>query len=425
MKSLFFLILIIFILGVPTSFVFAYGDCSEYGSMAYYEAGYCKCMSGYIFSDNGILGKTCVSKTTYCYDKYGYNATYDILADSCKCRSGYIMSKNILGNATCISADGECKDEYGVMARYDSLTDKCKCSYGYVFGTDSIGRTQCISEDDWCHDKYGYNSRYNSLSDKCECRSGYELSLKTGGGLECESCYSKYGLHASFNSLTDKCECDKDYTLNDNNQCVKKQNNVYFLLEALDVDNNKAVIKSDYDYREYLVDYGVGCLSIENYINRKFIVNLGTDFDLDTWDKIILQDNDQVCDITYKETTFGISDLCDNGYILKNNRCEKKVAPQPTIQYVQPKINTQQVQQQNIPSKNEVVEKNEVKENPKIEKNEQIQNNDKDDSKDIVVDQESLKSYPDKQEEKKKEPLISWNKIFSPVRNLWNWIFKR
>ncbi|MFA6409945.1 MAG: hypothetical protein WCW01_07225, partial [Gammaproteobacteria bacterium] len=42
------------------------------------------------------------------------------------------------------------------------------------------------------------------------------------------------------------------------------------------------------------------------------------------------------------------------------------------------------------------------------------------------VEQELGKSYPEVKEEKKdKEPFISWGKIFSPVKNLWNWFFKK
>ena len=95
----------------------------------------------------------------------------------------------------------------------------------------------------------------------------------------------------------------------------------------LDTDNDKAIIKSDYDHREYLVEYGVGCLSIENYVDNKIVVNLGTDFSLDTWDKIVLQNNDQTCNITYKELVFGTSDICDDGYILSENKCTKITCP--------------------------------------------------------------------------------------------------
>jgi len=307
-----------------------YGECLEYGSMAYYDSftNTCKCMSGYVFGK--FLGSDyCISKDQWCRDKYGYNAMSDYLS-GCKCISGYVFGQDIFGNTSCVSADQLCRDQYGVMARYNSLYDKCECFIGYVFGNDILGRTQCVSEDDWCRDKYGFNSKYNSLSDKCECKSGYELTLKSGGGLECVSCFSKYGLHSSYNYLSDKCECDSDYTLDDNNQCVEKQNNVYFLLKELDLNNRKAVVKSDYDYREYLIEYGYGCydFTIERYLNKKIVINLGTDLNLDRWDKIVLQNDSVTCDVTNVERVFGTSGICDSGYILKDNRCSKINCPQ-------------------------------------------------------------------------------------------------
>lgn len=49
----------------------AYGECSKYGSAAYYNIyGNCSCMTGYIFGT--VSGNPyCVSYSMYCYDKYG------------------------------------------------------------------------------------------------------------------------------------------------------------------------------------------------------------------------------------------------------------------------------------------------------------------------------------------------------------------
>ena len=236
----------------------AYYDCSKYGTFAYSDgSGYCKCMSGYVMGK--LAGYTyCVSGLSYCYDKYGYGSTYD------------------------------------------SLSGKCKCSYGYVWGTDILGNDECISESQYCRDKLGYSSTFNSLTDRCECSYGYELSIKTyGSGLECKSCFLKFGLHSSYDYLSKKCECDDGYTLSDDNQCVKKQNNVYFTLKELDTNKKKAIIKSEYNYQNYLITYGYGCynFSIKRYVNNKIVVNLGTDFNLDMFDKIILHDDNETCDI--------------------------------------------------------------------------------------------------------------------------------
>ena len=233
---------------------------------------------------------------------YGYMASYDYITGGCKCMSGYVFGKDFLGQTTCVSGSSVCSDKYGYHSRYDSLSESCECSYGYTFGKDLVGRTQCVSFDSLCTDQLGYNARYNSLYDKCECRSGYVINNGkcTNGD---SACRSKHGLYSSYNDSANSCECDNGYTLDELDQCVKKQNNVYFTLRELDTDAKKAIIKSNYDFGYYLISYGFGCYSssFRRYINRNFVVNLGTDFDVDAWDKIVLQDDDEVCDITRVE----------------------------------------------------------------------------------------------------------------------------
>ncbi len=242
-----------------------------------------------------------VKDKAYAYgecDQYGFMATYDILTDSCKCMSGYVFGKDIMGNATCVSGSGVCSDKYGYNSKYDSISNSCECSYGYTFGKDSIGRTKCVSYDSICTDKLGYSSRYNSLEDICECSYGYLIS--EGKCVHGETyCSSKHGLYSSYDSTSNICECDDGYTFDDDNECVKKQNNVYFLLKELDTDSKLAIIKSDYDYKYYLVSYGTGCYatSFRRYLNKQIVVNLGTDFHVDRWDRIVLQNNNEVCDI--------------------------------------------------------------------------------------------------------------------------------
>lgn len=241
---------------------------------------------------------------------YGFWATEDYLSGGCKCMSGYVFGKDIFGNTTCVSGNSVCYDKYGYSSRYDSLTNSCECSYGYVFGKDSIGRTQCISENQACQNQYGYNSR-STYGGKCECGSGYEFTQKSyGSGLECQSCFSKYGIHSSYDYLSKQCGCDDGYTLK-NGTCVEKQNNVYFTLKELDTDNKEAIVRSDYDLRYYFIKYNSGCYSssFRRYLNDKIVVNLGTDFDLDRWDKIVLQDDNETCDITYREKVDSIFTL--------------------------------------------------------------------------------------------------------------------
>lgn len=230
--------------------------------------------------------------------EYGIMVTYDSLSGRCKCMSGYVMGEDAIGRTSCVSADSVCHDKYGFGSRYDSLSESCECSYGYILGEDSIGRTQCLSQAAYCNNQLGYNSRYSALSQQCECRSGYVIDNGrcTEGSMYC---HSEHGFHSRYNSLGEKCECNQDYTFDKFGQCVEKQNNVYFFLEELDTDNRQAIIKSDYDYRYSLVSYGIGCydFSFERYLNRQIVVNLGTDFSLDIFDKIVLQDDNETCDI--------------------------------------------------------------------------------------------------------------------------------
>lgn len=251
-----------------------------------------------------FLGIIFVSLFAFTFDKaeaYASCSEYGIWAYAdydgyCKCASGYVFGKDVLGNTTCVSGDSVCWDKYGYNSRYSSLNNSCECSYGYVFGKDSIGRTQCVSPDQMCKDDLGYNSRYNSLSDKCECSYGYVIS-----GGQCTNgntyCSLKHGIYAEYDALDNQCQCEDGYTFDDSYQCVKKQNNVYFFLKELDEDDDRAIIQSTNNYQDYLVSYGVGCISIGLYEGRNIVVNLGTDFYINLFDKIVLPNQSQTCNI--------------------------------------------------------------------------------------------------------------------------------
>lgn len=191
-------------------------------------------------------------------------------------------------------------EEYGYMAY--AVGNSCQCMSGYGFGKDFTGKTSCISLNTMCTDKLGYNARYNSLYDKCECGYGYVID-----GGRCTDgdtvCRSDHGIYSSYNDYDNSCECDSGYTLDTGGQCVKKQNNVYFTLKELDTTNKLAVIKSDYDYSYYSIRYNTGCysFSFKRYLNHQIVVNLGTDYYLDTWDKIVLQDDNETCDIVARQ----------------------------------------------------------------------------------------------------------------------------
>lgn len=182
---------------------------------------------------------------------------------------------------------------------YDGISS-CKCSYGYVVNGDA-----CVSADSLCHDQLGYSSTYDSISQSCKCSYGYVIS-----GGKCtygdSVCHSENGLYSSYNSSNKRCECDSGYTLDDAQQCVEKQNNVYFKLLDVDTDNKQAIVKSTYDSRQHFITYGTGCYAstMSRYKNKQIVINLGTDFDLDTWDTIVLQDDNETCDITRRERTY-------------------------------------------------------------------------------------------------------------------------
>jgi len=126
---------------------------------------------------------------------------------------------------------------------------------------------------------------------------------QTGNGYSCKSCFIKYGTHSSYNYLSDKCECDDDYTLKDGT-CVEEQHNVYFRLKEVNTGDKLAIIQSEYTLQNYLIKYNWGCYSttIKRYIGDKIVINLGTDYDLDVWDTMVLFDDNEVCDITSVKT---------------------------------------------------------------------------------------------------------------------------
>ncbi|MEN9920728.1 MAG: hypothetical protein RL538_621 [Candidatus Parcubacteria bacterium] len=281
----------------------AYGSCSEYGAMAYEDySGYCTCMSGYVFQED-YLGTRCVSVDSYCNNVLGMFSRYDYASDQCSCDYGYVLSEGTFGKLECISEDKSCQNKYGY---HSSATygGSCECSYGYVLGENIFGDLECISEDQSCKDKLGYNSSA-TYGGGCECDYGYVIQdgQCTDGD---QVCRNDHGYNASYNELSNRCECDEDYTFDDYDQCVEKQHNVYFKLLDTNFYDSEILIKSEYDYRNYIVRYGLGCFdtSISSYVGSNLVVNLGTDYDVDMFDVIVLQNHGQTCSIMYREVTY-------------------------------------------------------------------------------------------------------------------------
>lgn len=281
-------------------------NCSSWG----YTYGVRHCHGGGFSTPSVTPTYTTPTFTIPTYDttpSCPLNAYYDYSGDSCVCNYGYTVSNN-----KCISLDQHCRDKYGFSASYNSLDDSCECSYGYIMAKDIFGDTKCTDGDRVCRDDHGIFAEYNSSENACECSSGYVFEKqKFSGDLKCVSCTSKHGRHAEYNRLNESCECKDGYTLDEDNQCVEKQNNVYFYLKELDEENEKIVIQSNYDYRSYLVEYGLGCYLIQFYVGQNIVVNLGTDFSVDFLDKIVLQDHDDTC------TIIGVEEV-DSDFTIEN-----------------------------------------------------------------------------------------------------------
>lgn len=277
--------------------------CSEYGIMAYEDySGYCKCRSGYVFQDS-YAGTQCVSADSICSDEYGPMSQYDSYSGNCECSYGYVLGKDSIGRTRCISENESCQNKYGYNSR-STYGGGCECSYGYVLGKNMFGETECIDEDQMCRDEYGYNSSA-SYGGGCECNTGYVID--DGQCVNGDQvCRSEHGYYSSYNDSTNRCECDEDYTFNHVYECVEKQNNVYFKLLDVNFGESKILIKSEYDYRNYIVRYGIGCFdsAISSYLGSNLVVNLGTDFDVDMFDTIVLQNHSQTCSIMSREVTY-------------------------------------------------------------------------------------------------------------------------
>lgn len=197
----------------------------------------------------------------------------------------------------------------GLLARSNG-DGTCSCSTGYSFGKNLLGDTKCISNTEVCQNKYGYSAQYNSLTDSCECGYGEVFQEKSyGSGLECVSCTSKYGYNAEYNSYTEKCQCKDGYTAKDKKyglgqECVEIENTAYYTLKELDDSNYQAIIESEYNGNSYLITYSwAGCPSyfLDNYLDGRIEVNLGTNLYIEAYDKLVLQNHDQSCSINSVE----------------------------------------------------------------------------------------------------------------------------
>jgi hypothetical protein len=196
-------------------------------------SGSCKCNSGYFVKD-GITGQSCVSGTSYCFDKYGLFSSYNSLSKSCECTSGYIMSTDILGNLSCTNGDTYCHNKYGLYSDYNSLSKACECDYGY-----QLQGSQCVKKEmsSPSYSTPDYSSLYNLLNSystdttttscpanateksdgKCYCDDGYKLNDSKSGCI-------KVLCSANATVVGSGCVCNEDYTMQDG-QCITHTEN--------------------------------------------------------------------------------------------------------------------------------------------------------------------------------------------------------
>lgn len=225
----------------------------------------CSCMKWYRW---WILwwNDYCISWQSYCYNNFWYNSEYDYLSNSCKCRTWYSVSLDYSWNQSCVSDDTLCQNDLGYGAK-SNWNWYCGCKYWYMMWFNSIWKKQCMEWNTYCSNTYWLNANFNSLSNSCECKSWYVVKINT----------------------------------NWNQTCEKKQNNVYFFTIDVNENDKEALIYDSYNKDYYHITYNVWCYSFDKYIEKNIVINLWTDFDLDTWDKIVLQNDNETCDITDKE----------------------------------------------------------------------------------------------------------------------------
>lgn len=236
---------------------------------------------------------------------------------TCSCMSWYHFEEWIFWT-TCVK-DKSCTDIYWYNAK-DNFDWTCSCRSWYYFA-DKLYWTwqECKSLDSACTDTYWYNSSYNILSDKCECSSWYSFFKNAyWWWLECKSCYSQYWLYSEYDSYTKSCWC-KDWYILKEWKCEEKNNSAYFFLSEYDDNDNKVLVISYVTKRKYLLElrYTNWLYKAENFIWESIVINMWTDFNIDKYDKFILNNEikttDIVVDVLYVEEV-------DDNYTLKS--CE-------------------------------------------------------------------------------------------------------
>lgn len=226
-----------------------------------------------------------------CYWKYGFWATSDFNGN-CYCKDWYHFEKqSITWNLKCVE-DPSCSDTYWMWSR-ENYNWKCECYTWYYFWKDMFWKTQCIKKPT-CSDTFGYWAKEN-YSWKCECKYWYTWWDKNWKDYCVDwdnLCTDKYWYNTSFNDNTKSCECKDWYTLKDW-ECEEKHNSAYFFLVEYSDDTKETIVKSFTTQQTYLLKlrYTTWLYKAKKFVNKKIVINMGTDWDIDKYDKFILNDD--------------------------------------------------------------------------------------------------------------------------------------
>lgn len=220
---------------------------------------------------------------------------------TCSCYNWYHFETSTFWNTSCVK-DKTCKDLYWIMAK-DNYDWTCSCMSWYWFKDKTFWWwKECVSLNTICEDKLWFNAEYNSLYDKCECSYWYDLKPSytsiNWSNYSCESCYSIYWLNSKYDSVNKTCWCKDWYTLKDW-KCVEKSNSAYFYLSEYNDDTDEAVVYSYYNKRKYLLElrYVSWLYKAENFVWKSIVINMWTDFDIDRYDKFVLNNETTTTDI--------------------------------------------------------------------------------------------------------------------------------
>lgn len=185
-----------------------------------------------------------------------------------------------------------CATQYWTFS-ISSWVGMCWCMSWYSFWKDMFWDKKCISNDQLCSDEFGHGAKANA-NGTCSCKYWYKWN---SSWTSCEVPYCP--LFSNFNDTIKSCECMSWYTMNNLGTCEEKKYSKYVYIKELDTLNRKLILSEKiwekYYYSE--IDYWYGCYSINRYLNKLAVVNTWNNYSIDKWDKIVLQDDQETCDI--------------------------------------------------------------------------------------------------------------------------------